>query len=814
MKSFLPFDPANYQNYLKVIFRNMKRNKGTSLMNIVGMTLAFFVSIVIYAYIHHELSYDRYHANAERTFRMTYRFQNAEGYDIHWARMNQPWVNQVREEFPEIQALVRFQSFRKRDVRVGQDNYREQFSYAVDPAVFDLFDLHVIKGSRAASLKPYTTVLTETAARKYFGVQDPLGKTIQVTNDMGEKENYEVTAVIQDPPSNTHLPIHLLTSINSEQDRRGWAYTYILLKDKADITTVEGKIDEFIATHRDAEAGGKLTIHFQPLQDIHLHSNLSREITVNGDSKNLMIFGLVGIFLLIIASVNFINLNMVRSMDRVKEFGLRKSLGAGIRAHQVYLTLDALVFCIISAALALILFFVSLAQFEQFLGHPLVLGFGELLLFLVLCLFVITGLSAVMASSPLAGMLRKPVSRTISFAGTYKSGAKRVLLGVQFTAVLLLVSSLVIIQKQFFFMTNTQLGFNTDQVMVLHENNRSVMRKYDLLKTELMKFPEVKDVTAVMQVPTTAIRDQGTVTILNDPSLTIAADMQVIDLNAGEVLEMEFLAGTNLPSHLRQPSDIPDSVAWDGFTTKPRGYLINESAAKRLGWESPQEAVGQQINWSIGGISLNHGAVAGVIKDFHQESLAEEIRPLVLTYEPLWTPNILVKTNTDQVLAWHDKLEVFWKDQFPGEPLQWSYLDEELNRIYQSEKRQLQLITVFTAMAVFIACMGLYVLIMYAVKRRLKELAIRKVLGSQWTDQLALLGQGYFLIAFVSMLVAFPLAYWPMKEWLSGYAYHIDLEGSSFLISGSLLLLILLSTLVYQVVRNARTNPATVLAAE
>ena len=808
------FGQTGYQNYLKIIYRQMKRSKAVSILNVAGMTLALLVSMGIYAYISHELSYDRYHAEADRVHRLTYRFQNAEGYDIHWARMNQSWVNQLETEFPEIQKLVRFQSFRTRDVSVGQDNYREQFAFATDPEVFELFDLEVVKGSREASLKPYSTVLTETAARKYFGDKEPLDATIRVTNDMGEKESYKVVAVIKDPPANTHLPIHLLTSINREEDRRGSAYTYVLLDEYADINELNAKITDFALAQEDRQEGDILTVQLQPLTDIHLHSHLSREIVANGDVQNLVIFGLVGFFLMVIASVNFINLNMVRSMDRLKEFSLRKTLGAAQWEHLAYLTYDALVFCMTSAVIATVIFFVGMPSFEQFLGHGLVFEPVKLLVFIMVCVLMITGLSAVLASIPLLGVLRKPLSRTISYSSSYKSGARGFLLGLQFAAVLALVSSLIIIQRQFSYMTQQNLGFNSDQVIVLQDNNRTVMRQYDRLKSELMKFPEVQDVTAVMQVPSTAIRDQGTVTLADDPSLAVAADIQVIDLNASKMLEMEFLAGTDLPAHLRQEMNTPDSILWRDFTTKARGYLINESAAKRLGWQNPQEAIGQQINWSIGGISLNHGPVAGVIRDFHQESLAEEIRPLVMTYEPLWISNMLVKTKTDQVFAWHDRLELFWKEQFPDQPMQWSYLDEKLNQIYSSEKRQLTLITVFTTIAVFIAFVGLYVMIMYAVRRRLRELAIRQVLGSKWTDQLLLLGRGYLLIVLLSMVVAFPAVYWPMQSWMSGYAYHITLEGFAFLLAGALLLVILLLTLVFQVFKNRQTNPATVLAVE
>ena len=803
-----------YQNYLRVILRNMKRNKGISAMNVIGMALAFVISSAIFAYIAHELSYDRYHPNGQRVYRVTYHFQNSKGYDIHWARMVQDWVNGMEDEFPEIDKLVRFQSFRTRDIHIGENNYRENFSYAVDPEVFELFDLEVLEGSKELSLRPYTVVLTATAAKKYFGEKEALNKTIEIKNDLGQKESYKVTAIIKDPPANTHLPIHLLTSINSERERKGWAYTYILLKEQAKISSIASKIENYVASHQELEAGEHLKVHFQPLQDIHLHSNLSREITANGSITNLMIFGLVGIFLLVVASVNFINLVMVRSMDKVKEFTLRKSLGAGKGEERIYVTLESFIFCFFSDALAAGVFYLGLDQFQEFLGHPLVFSHSALMLFLLICMLFISGLSAFMSTMPLKKLLKNPIPSSFAIGGSQRGDAMRLLLGLQFTTVLVLVACMITIQKQFNYMTNKDLGFDSDQVMVFGNNSRAVMRKYDLLKTELSKFPEVKGVSAVMEMPTVAIKDRGPVSLLDDPSKSVSADIQVIDINGSDLLEMEFVAGEGLPAYLVEKSDLPDSLVWKDFGTKPRGYIINESLAKELGLVHPKEAIGKKVNWSIGEVGLSYGPIAGVIKDFHQESLAEEIRPLIMTYEPVWLKNILIKTNTSDQFLWHDKLERFWKERFPEEPLQLSYLDQELNTVYESESRQLQLMTLFTSIAVFIAFMGLYVLIMYTIKRRLKELAIRRVLGARWINEVILLGKSYLTITMVSMLVAFPLIYWMMREWHAGYAYHIALNGSRFLLAGALLLLLLAVTLTYQVLNNAKRNPAVTLSTE
>ena len=799
-----------YESYIRVILRSMKRKKVTTAMNVFGMALTFLVCMAIFSYVSHEMSFDKYHQQADKIYRATYRFKNANGYDIHWARMNQGWVNELTNNFPQIDKLVRFQSFRTRDIQIGSKNFRENYAYAVDREVFDLFDLEIVKGSKAESLTPYTVVLTTSTAQKYFGAEDPIGQTMEISDDQGVKETYKVTAVIKDLPSNTHLPITLLTSINSVEDRAGWAYVYLLLKDKADIQSIQEKMPDFIADHETLSEGDQLSVHFQPLSSIHLHSHLSREIVANGNMKYVVIFIFVGLFLLIIGTVNFINLNTIQSLDRIKEFGLRQSLGATKGEMKIHMVLEALVLGLFSSAVAFIGFAVGLKYFEQFVGHSLVFSDVEMVLGLIGLTIVIAFFSALITSISMMRIDFRQISNWFKPSSNYKSVQKYILLGLQFSAMLLLITSMVIVQRQFTYMTQKSLGYNGDQILVLRNNNRDVMRKYESLKNELKQLSGVLDVTAVMEVPSVPVKDQGPVTVLGDAQNTISADIQIMDLNATDVLGMEFIAGGQLPQYLHQQFDQPDSILWKDFTTKQRAYLINESACQKLGW-SPEEAIGQEINWAIGEFSLKHGPVMGVIKDFHQESLNEKIRPLVITYEPLWVRNMLVKINTDDNFAMHSSIEELWKETFTDQPLELSYLDQELENQYQEEKKQLELISSFTFIAILIAFIGLYGMMAYTIKLRIKELVIRRVLGSNWFNALRLLSREYIMLALVSMLVVFPLVYWLMNGWLANYAYHIAINGTGFLLSGGLLFLLITLTLTYQITVTTNTNPSTVL---
>lgn len=804
------------KSYIKVILRNIRRKQLSTGINLFGMALAFAIAMAIYAYASHELSFDKYHAKADRIYRVTYRFQNSSGYDIHWARMNQDWVNELSDDFPEIEALVRFQSFRSRDVVVAESKFREEHAFAVDEEVFGLFDFEFLDGNGTDALaNPYSVVLTDATAQRYFGSIDPIGKTIKISGDDGSKSDYTITAVVKELPPNTHLPITMLTSINSEKERVGWAYVYLLLNDAKAIAKIESKTEDFVASKTDLQAGEDLTLHFQPLTSIHLQSQLSREISPNGDYQNVLIFGLVAAFLLLIAAVNFANLNTIQSMSRSKEIGLRKLLGGSTSNIRGYFFLEALVLCLISLVIGATLFAIGLPYLERYLNHSLVFDQFTMIGYLALVTVVV-----VILSGAIAGQLVTSAKLMDALKGKLMSSAhqnamtKKVLIGLQFATVLLLISASLIIQRQFAYIQGKKLGIDHDQVIALMNNDRQVMKDYQMLKTSLKQIPGVKDVSSIMQLPTSPIKDMGAVKVFGRPDLKVSADMQVIDINAPELLGMNFVAGGSLPANLVRTEVLPESEIWNDFATKRRAYLVNETGAQAMGWDNPADAVGKRINWSIGDLSLKDGYIRGVIADYHQESLKAEIRPLVVTYEPLWTPHVLVKVDESANQEVRAQIADFWDEQFPESPLEISYLDKRLEALYQSEKKQLQLISGFTFIAVIVALLGLSGMIAYGLKLRLKEMAIRRVLGSRTLEIANLLGQEYLAIVIVAMIIAFPAVWWLMSSWLDNYAYRVNIDGLSLLLASLFLIVILIATAAFYAIRFERVNPASILKSE
>lgn len=804
------------QTYFLVILRNMRRKPFSTSINLTGMALAFAVAMAIFAYASHELSYDRYHNHADRIFRVTYRYHNGSGYDIHWARMSQDWVNELPGQFPVIERLVRLQSFRTRDVIVGEDKYREEYAFAVDDEIFDVFDFHFVRGSATSALTdPYTVVLTTATASRYFGRVDPIGKTIRIRHDDGALFDYKVTGVIESLPPNAHFPVTMLTSINGEQERSGWAYVYVLLHSPDAIASLESGAADFVASKTQLGAGEALTLHFQPLRDIHLRSQLSRELMPNGDVQQLQIFGWVAVFLLVIASVNFANLNTIQVMNRAGELGLRRLLGGTSSHLSGAIYLEAAVLCLFSLAMGAGLFVLGLPGLERFLGHGLIFDPWLLALTFSIILLLVTLFSGALSGGIVTRtQLMNALKGKLTTHATHHALIKKTLIGLQFATVLLLISASMIIHRQFDYMQQKKLGLDHEQVIALTNNDRQVMKDYALLKSRLQQLSGVQDVSAIMELPTHAIKDMGQVKVYDRPDLELSADMQVMDINAPALLDMTFVAGGPLPASLVRADAVPEAEVWNDFSTKDRGYLINETAAKAMGWNDPAEAIGRKIHWSIGEITLKEGYISGVIADYHQESLKAHIRPMVVTYEPLWMRHVLLKADGSSLNALRVEIEKLWDETYPDHPLEVSFLDEKREALYRSEKQQLQLITAFTLVAVVVAVLGLSGMIAFALQLRLKEMAIRRVLGSRIVEVVQLLGQEYLMIAVGAMAVAFPVVWWMMTGWLDHYAYRVSMNGWSLVAAGGVLVLLLAITAMGYALRFQRINPASILKSE
>lgn len=805
------------KNHIKTSYRNLVRNKAYTFINLAGMSLAFAFALAIFAFVSHEMSYDRYHTNAERVFRVTQRFQNNDGYDIHWARVNLPYINELAEDSPEIESLVRFQSFRPRRVLVKEQKFTESNAFAVDPEVFELFDFKLLAGDKNALSTPQTVVLTASIANKYFGNQNPMGQLIEIHDDATDMRlSYTVTGVMEDQPSNTHLPITFLSSINGADERTGWAYIYLLLRQNSSAETLAEKLPEFVKEKGD-NGGVGTTLSLQPIVDIHLHSNLSRELKANSNASNIVLFSVVAVFLVLISSINFANLSIVKSLSRSKEVGVRRVLGSA--KGQLYSLFMVEAFALIGASIviAVVIYLAISPWLASLIGHPLFVDWTSVILGgsgLIVLIAVVASVypARIVMRYALGSSIRGNVDSLPKHSRFKKS-----LIGLQFLIALTLLSGTLLLQRQFSFITSRQLGYDKEQLLAIDNIPMEAKASYEVFKTELMGINGIKDVSAILELPTRPVKDEGRVLIAGRPEdEAYTADIQVMDFNGLDVLGIELLAGSNIPSSTKSQPRLPDPEEdFQAFlVSKRRAYMINESALKTFGWSTPEEAINQQITWSIGPLSLGQGPIVGVVQDFHQESLHASIDPVVFAYEPIWLSNILIKTTSGDYPTLIGKIERVWNEMYPDLPINLIFADQEVDRLYQAEQVQRTLMMAFSLIAILITLLGFYAIISYNLERRLKEMGIRKVLGAKLSNLFGLLGKEYVLIAIVSLLLSIPLIWTFGKKWLEAYMYRIEMNGTSILVSFGFLTGVLLATLALQIIKLNRRNPVEVLKAE
>ncbi|MEQ9425431.1 MAG: FtsX-like permease family protein [Cyclobacteriaceae bacterium] len=813
-KTFAPM----FKHNLKAVARNIQRNKAYATINIFGLALGMTGTLFIGRFVYHELSFEDFHVNASNIYRTTIAYGNDNGFDVHWARMDEEWVNRLTEDLPEIKEQVRFQNYYPRIINVGEDSFKEEHAFSVDSNVFQVFSFPLISGNPVTALnQPFSVVLTESVALKFFGESEVMGRQIEILNEADSSmESYTVTGVMQDVPSNTHLPINLLTSFRNPEERTGWAYNYLMFHKGTDIDAVQAKIPSLIETYLGEDRFGYTEVHLQPLADIHLRSHLAREIIPNGDIFYVWIFSALGVFIILMAIINFTNLAISKALERTKEIGMRKVLGASRGALFRYFMAESFVYSGLASAIAfgLLLSIKSAFQSISSVAFPIDQGLFIVLLALTVLVAIITGIypALVISGFKPVGALRGKAS----VIGNPRSVSRQLLIGVQFVISLTMLSCALITWEQFDFLTSKKLGFNTEQVIAITNSPQDVQDKYETLRQEFQKVPGVKAITALMEVPSREIRDTGGVDFEgfteqgNGPVL----DIQVADTNYLEFSDMELLAGRNFSESLRDQGrpnfDEPGFDFREYVSNRRREYILNETAMRQLGYDNPEEIIGKEFAW-LGYYQLKKGPIVGVVKDFHQETLHNEVDPVALIYEPVWLRTFLIKLETTELSTTLSAIEGVWQKMFPNYPLESAFLDDMFNQLYKAEQRQQQILTIFSGLAMFIAMLGIFGLISFMIQKRMKELAIRKILGATSQSLLYLFGHGFFIQAAVAIAIASPVSYYFMKQWLDNFAYRITVGAWEFVFAFAVMVFVLGAVILFKVSRSARVNPVDVL---
>ena len=810
-------------NSLKVALRNFRKFKLYSALNIGSLAIAFAAIVLISSYIFYQNSYDRWHANADSIYRATYHMTGQQDFDVHWARVPVDYVNELPNDIPEIKQLIRFQNQEQKYLKVGAETYKPRHAYVTDAAVFDVFDFPLKHGVKSKALSsPNSIVLTTSLARKLFGHDNIVGEEISLVGDWTPDETvYQVTAVMEDVPSNTHLPVELFLSFSGPEARTGWAYVYTQLEEGASISSVQEKIGGFVEKYADPDSDIAVSFEFQPLTDIYLTSNLAREIVPTGNLKNVRIFCIVGLLILIIALINFSNLSSALAMARTKEVGVRRILGA--RNFQLVSTslAESIFSNLIAAAFGVTLAYLVFPFFQNLTGIEFNIPKGYFILGMGL-LACITGILSgwYPAWIRLVGNSIEQLKSNYSFNWTAEGGwsLKRTLVAAQFAISILLVACALFAFQQFQFLSNKKLGINKDQIIAIPSVPDRITESYPTFKDQLSKIVGVEGVSACMEVPSREIRDVGSVTVLGaneEAAEPPMMDIQIVEPDFPELMGMELIAGDwskwkNWPDSGPGLSESGMSAA-EYLGSRHRKYLINETAMKQLGWQEPEDAIGQQISWSNGPFELAYGVVQGVVKDFHQETLRNTIDPVVMTYEPIWLRTFLIKVSTSDLHSTIGNIEGVWSDLYPNYALEYNFLDDMYDQLYKNEQVQINLMYILSALAVFIAFAGVFSLIAFSLYTRARELAIRKIVGADTGDVIRLIGKDYVPVFIVSAFIAIPVAIYGMENWLNDFAYRISLNPLVFIFSLVLLAVLLVATIAWQVLRATRANPMDVL---
>ncbi|MGB6866347.1 MAG: ABC transporter permease [Candidatus Aminicenantaceae bacterium] len=790
------------KNYLKSTLRSIKRHKGYAFINIAGLAIGMACCILILMYITTELRYDRYHENADRIFRLGLD-ANMGGTTVVTPISNVPSAPTLIQGYPEVLDAVRIRTVSKRAMQYEDKIFFENSILYVDSSVFQVFTFPMIKGDPNTALKPaYSIVLTEETARRYFGNENPMGKILKYNNQY----DFTVTGVIENVPHNSHFTFDMLCSYETlyDLDRKAmeeWFnfrdYTYLLLSEGIDYKELEQKfpalIDKYMGDMLKA-LGGEIDFFLQPLKSIHLHSNMENEIRPNSSITYIYIFAAIGLFILCIACINFMNLATARSSTRAKEVGMRKVVGAK-RKELIWQFLgESLIYSIFSLMIAILFVWLALPFVESLSGREMSLNLATMpwLVPSFVGLVILVGLVA--GSYPalfLASFRPAQVLKGNLKAGSAHSRLRGFLVVAQFIISISLIIGTGIILSQLKFMKNKNLGFEKENVIVVEVRDRSMQQSLDSIKAEIQKISGVLSISSSSLVPGQEPSVQPFIPEGYTEKQAQLMESFSVDHDFFRTLGMEIVKGRNF-----SPEYGTDSST---------AAIINETAAKRYNWEDP---IGKTIRVPSDEVGKwQTYTVVGVVRDFHRTSLHSVIAPQLIGNDLSYFDTLAIRIHPENADTTLSLLREKWKEVDPIRPFEFLYLDAMIDRLYGAEERLSDIFSSFSVFAIFIACLGLFGMASFAAEQRTKEIGIRKVLGASVTGVVVLLSKDFLKLIVAANIIAWPLAYFGMNKWMQNFAYKSGIGFWVFLYTGILAVGIALATVSYQSIKAALLNP-------
>lgn len=805
------------KQYLKIALRNILRNKLTSSINIIGLSVSIACCILIIFFIRYEFSYDRFNVNADRIYRFTFSINTKSGYKAHFARCAASWVKHFPGEFPEVEKMVTLIPYKNITLKVKEEKLSLTNSFFADSLFFNVFRVRLLQGdSNKVLSEPNSVVISESFARKYFGKEDPLGQSIANTGWYDGKNwtklNLTITGIFKDIPANSHFHSDLFLSKNtlSSKNDNDWKYVYLLFNKNAKPDDFIKKFPAFLEKYKKEENNTKdIVPHLQCITDIHLKSDKDREIEQNGNMTVIYIMGLIGFIILIISWVNYLNLSIAEIYSRRKNLILYK-IHESTRGIFYRYFFESLLIVSISFLLAYILISFFFPNLKTITGNVLNENMFQFEKGIYKWLiFIFAGSLSIGSIPTLAFIIKLKKSESLfkltsfSIKKNPSSFFRKMLIVFQFTLTIILIISALIINSQSKYILDHQTGAKKDSVLVINLFNQDILSKFTLLKSELLKSPYIKDATTTFDEPygltmdamgfeTSGIKEEN-----KDKILWVYAT----DDNYFKFNEVPIIAGSDFPPF--------------NENLKREYYILNESAVKELGW-TPEEAIGKpfKLKFVYAENIIFGGEIVGVVKDFNINTLHHEIKPFIFFQKEIWFWNLLVKIDMGHKRLAMEHLNRIWNTISPDYPLNFKYNTDVFFQAYKKEIIESRLTWFFSFLAIIISCLGLYAISSIIILQRTKEVGIRKVNGSTKSEIMFMLSADFTKGIVIAYVIACPVAWFSMNKWLQNFVYKIELNWWFFALAGIIALGIALLAVSWQSWRAATRNPVEALRYE
>lgn len=790
------------RNLITIAIRNITKDKTSSAINILGLTIGITCSLFLIMYIMHELSYDRYHKNAANIYRVVSQIKEPDN-EFTWSVAQIPLAEELRDNYPEVKNAVRFFGIGESLYKNGDKQFTEEEFYLADSTVFDMFSYEFMQGDINTALdKPFSIVLTEKVAIKYFGdAASALNQTLQNQ----QNQDYKVTGVIRDVPLNSHFRFDALISRNSMPDYQGsWGnfgvYTYIQLPENYDLAKLYASLSKIIKEKVNPifeQYHISMKYEIQPITRIHLHSKIQDEAEEGGDISFIYIFGSVAVFMLLIASINYMNLSTARSANRSKEVGIRKVMGSDRSQLVLQFLTETVVIALVSLLLSVALIWLLLPAFNSLANKELEFSYilSPQILFSLIGILLFTGV--VGGSYPafyLSGF--NPV-QVLKGKLSSKGGSaffRKVLVVKQFAISVFMLICTLIVYDQLQFLRSKDLGFEKEHLVRITLNNRELAEKASVLVEKLKQNPRIVSVGRANSAP-----GQGVGKLL----------MKVED-NAGQLVDRGidlFGADYDFVKTMGMTIVAGRDFSRDVISDTTYAVLVNEAMVRRMAWTDP---IGKKFVFIDGDDAQPdvEKRVVGVLKDYHQNSLYDVIEPLMIVLDKR-LGMIFLRTGEGDVRESLASVETAWKEVYPNNPFEYNFLDQDFNSQYKADEKRSQIFTLFSGLTIVIACLGLFGLAAFTTEQRTKEIGIRKVVGAHVPGLVYLISKEFFLLVAIGLVIAFPLAWYFTGSWLETFAYRIELqeEWPTFILSSLIAMTITFITVGYHVFRAATANP-------